>query len=420
MLEAETDNHLGYKKTHQHPKHLFSISFVYCIYIFFLNTFYMLFLLYNSYFTYFCRDKNIITLNFIIMGTRSKGSFWKIGCAIYIAFSVIMGVVAFLDNKYEFNAEDTIIKIISPNIDSIIFPLGPGFLGGLGTFLLYYCPPILLLFLCTKLLMKTSWIPNWPIKWGGLLLGFAISYVVFINILDCYIIKYDIGRLWVPLAIVYLVICIVAYKKYSSYIKSQKRCPKCHQLDAIRYNEKPKASCINYCKFYFRYAFNEISCEEQELCQKRNYVHSEKCHYCDYAEEYEVEHKDTFICPNCGTNEYLDRETVYPRKEKRGGRIYFDFIHTIFCTRCNWKVKWDMSYDISTQSSDNKPIAIPHKSQKNNDTNENKKEVPLRRYVECNHKTISGGCDLNNGWSCHVQENRESCPYGKSHDVRYI
>ena len=94
------------------------------------------------------------------MGTRSKGSFWKIGCAIYIAFSVIMGVVAFLDNKYEFNAEDTIIKIISPNIDSIIFPLGPGFLGGLGTFLLYYCPPILLLFLCTKLLMKTSWIPN--------------------------------------------------------------------------------------------------------------------------------------------------------------------------------------------------------------------------------------------------------------------
>lgn len=354
------------------------------------------------------------------MGTRSKGNIWKLGCIIYIVFTIIIGVGAFLDINYDHNASDTMLKALIPNIDSIIFPLGSGFLGGLGTFLLYYCPLILILFLITRFLMKISWMPNWVIKWGGLLLGFMISYVVFINILDCYIIKYEIGILWIPLAIIYLVICIVAYKKYSSYIESQKRCPKCHRLDAISFKEKPKNSFINYCKFYFKYAYDKIICEEKELYQKRNYIHSEKCCYCDYAKENEVEHQDLFICPECGTNEYLDRETIYPKVVKRGGQVYFDFIHTIFCTRCRWDVKWEMSYNISTLSPDNNPKVVPHTSQKNVDDNENKKETPLRKYVECNHRTISGGCDINDGWSCRVQEQGGACPYGKPHSVRYI
>ncbi len=34
-----------------------------------------------------------------------------------------------------------------------------------------------------------------------------------------------------------------------------------------------------------------------------------------------------------------------------------------------------------------------------------------KRKVECSHKTISGGCDLNNGWGCAVEEGSSICPY---------
>lgn len=34
--------------------------------------------------------------------------------------------------------------------------------------------------------------------------------------------------------------------------------------------------------------------------------------------------------------------------------------------------------------------------------------------VDCPHKTISGGCKLNNGWSCHIESGSNDCPYGLS------
>lgn len=34
------------------------------------------------------------------------------------------------------------------------------------------------------------------------------------------------------------------------------------------------------------------------------------------------------------------------------------------------------------------------------------------KKVDCSHNTISGGCDLNNGWSCHVEKGDDRCPYG--------
>lgn len=35
-----------------------------------------------------------------------------------------------------------------------------------------------------------------------------------------------------------------------------------------------------------------------------------------------------------------------------------------------------------------------------------------RSYIDCPHKTISGGCSLNNGYSCRAQSNGGDCPYG--------
>lgn len=38
--------------------------------------------------------------------------------------------------------------------------------------------------------------------------------------------------------------------------------------------------------------------------------------------------------------------------------------------------------------------------------------VSQKIKVDCPHKTLSGGCNLNNGWSCHVEKGSSSCPYG--------
>lgn len=38
--------------------------------------------------------------------------------------------------------------------------------------------------------------------------------------------------------------------------------------------------------------------------------------------------------------------------------------------------------------------------------------VPAETKVDCQYKTISGGCSLNNGWSCHVEKGSDTCPYG--------
>ena len=35
-----------------------------------------------------------------------------------------------------------------------------------------------------------------------------------------------------------------------------------------------------------------------------------------------------------------------------------------------------------------------------------------KKKIDCPRKTISGGCDLNNGWSCAVEEGSSKCPYG--------
>ena len=37
---------------------------------------------------------------------------------------------------------------------------------------------------------------------------------------------------------------------------------------------------------------------------------------------------------------------------------------------------------------------------------------PTETKVNCPYKTISGGCNLNNGWSCHVENGADECPYG--------
>lgn len=37
---------------------------------------------------------------------------------------------------------------------------------------------------------------------------------------------------------------------------------------------------------------------------------------------------------------------------------------------------------------------------------------PAETKVDCQYKTISGGCSLNNGWSCHVENGSDTCPYG--------
>lgn len=37
---------------------------------------------------------------------------------------------------------------------------------------------------------------------------------------------------------------------------------------------------------------------------------------------------------------------------------------------------------------------------------------PAETKVDCRYKTISGGCSLNNGWSCHVENGADECPYG--------
>lgn len=37
---------------------------------------------------------------------------------------------------------------------------------------------------------------------------------------------------------------------------------------------------------------------------------------------------------------------------------------------------------------------------------------PAETKVDCRYKTISGGCSLNNGWSCHVEQGADGCPYG--------
>lgn len=38
--------------------------------------------------------------------------------------------------------------------------------------------------------------------------------------------------------------------------------------------------------------------------------------------------------------------------------------------------------------------------------------LPFPPKVECPYKMYSGGCNLNNGWSCHVEDGASTCPYG--------
>lgn len=139
---------------------------------------------------------------------------------------------------------------------------------------------------------------------------------------------------------------------------------------------------------------------------------AEVCEGCGYRDEEKTVSDELHartLCPRCF------RETVkgsfsYIRVDARN--IEAEYVEECYSPGCCYRMPYHMKAPVIS-----KPVPVAPRPKRVSpasgaSTSPESSVGDGRVKVNCPHKTFSGGCYLNNGWSCAVEEGASSCPYG--------